>query len=277
MKIKERIYYFFLTIVIVLLGLDIAFAYFFISDFGHAGDNVYIRVGNNDMTLQQAIDSKLLNGTISANGLYSQTIDFGHKGQNVLVKVNGTEKSLQQAISDGNLCCSSCNGVFTGYSQQMSGSWHYASDVIITNKTGTEKSLQQAIEDKEFCNPTPPKICYSVYVSPGLYAALSNEGKMSEPAGITACLNKYPAGTWHLPSLSEMKLMYQNQASIPNISTNCGFSSGNCPYWTSTFAWNNGFIWYYTGNFPVWPSQDAISTQEMNFLIRCVRSDALCQ
>lgn len=267
-----------IILVILFICLHSVCAYSSNPNPGHGADSVYIKVNNLDMTLQQAIDSSRLNGTILGGGFYLGNVVFGHLGSEVWLNVSGTEKTLQQAINDGNLCCSNCNGIFSGYSQFSSGPWHYATNVIITNKTGSEKSLQQAIVDKEFCNPvTIPQVCYSTLVSPGLYTALTDEGKMSQPAGVSICANKYPAGTWRLPSIGEMSLIYQNRTNVPFIG-NCSrtVSGATCPYWTSTFAGNNGYIWYYVGNFPVWYSNSQ-GTQDQLFFIRCVRSNMLCQ
>lgn len=270
-----------ISVVLICLFVSIASvsAYSSISNLGHGGNDIYIKVKNADMSLQQAIDSSALNGTISGGGTYSGTLSFGHLGSEVWLKVNGTEKSLQQAINDGNLCCSSCNGVFSGYSQSGSGSWHYASNLTITNKTGTEKSLQQAIEDKDFCNPVavivPPKTCYSALVYGGLYVALADEGRMGEDAGASLCASKYPAGTWHLPSVSELNTLFVYSSNVPSFCTQ-RLPAGTCPYWSSTFAWNNGYIWNYVlsaANQNPYP----ISTIDTSFFIRCVRYDMFCQ
>jgi uncharacterized protein (TIGR02145 family) len=91
--------------IIFLLGFLIAYNTQ-IPNPGHGGDSVLVFINGFSMTLQEAINHKVL-GDISATESYTTQIpNPGHEGDNILVSIDGFEMTLQQAIDFKAFCTS---------------------------------------------------------------------------------------------------------------------------------------------------------------------------
>ncbi|MFW6225910.1 MAG: hypothetical protein ACOC3V_03040, partial [bacterium] len=66
----------------------------------HTGDEIFLCINENDMTLNNAINSDNgLSSNVSCS--YSSDISFGHLGEEINIEINGDTKSLQESINNG--------------------------------------------------------------------------------------------------------------------------------------------------------------------------------
>lgn len=156
-------------------------------DLGHDADKIYLRSYYKDTSLQDAINNRYLGGDGSSHGDWivgggswgndcrtshgygpCPPIVLGHLGSDIWINLNGTEMSLQQAINNSQtLCCSGSGCAWKDYTKKLTLG-HFASEIMLTNKTGSNKSLQQTINDREFCT-TPPKGNFSIRIDGSSY------------------------------------------------------------------------------------------------------------
>ncbi|MFW6311591.1 MAG: hypothetical protein ACOC1K_05085 [Nanoarchaeota archaeon] len=70
----------------------------------HTGDEIFLCINENDMTLNNAINSEDgLSSNVSCS--YSSDISFGHLGEEINIEINGDTKSLQESINDSDFNC----------------------------------------------------------------------------------------------------------------------------------------------------------------------------
>ncbi len=113
---------------------------------GHGGDQVYLVVNGNEMSLQDAIDSGNFSSEYTGSGGYSGDIGKGHNADEVFVNIDGNDKSFQEGINDRSLCLFGGGAVSRYSGSDFVG--HEGGEFLI-NLNG-EKSLQEAIDAGDF-------------------------------------------------------------------------------------------------------------------------------
>jgi hypothetical protein len=136
-------------------------AYSQIPNPGHGGEDAYVSINSQGMTLQKAIDDKLFENCDIAGGTYSSAILFGHAGDEIIINVNGDVKTLQAAINDKSLVNTNAVGTSPAVYSGISISQYQTADKItIKDKLRIEKTLQQSINDGGFkCVPPVVPTC----------------------------------------------------------------------------------------------------------------------
>jgi hypothetical protein len=115
-------------------------------------NNVSIKVGNTDRTLQYASDNGLLKGTQTYASASISTIIGQHDASQIWVKTNSGEKTLLSALSSGaNGLCGSGSSLIYSSSPDKSQPYHFATEVILSSGI----NLQTAINAGTFCGCVP--------------------------------------------------------------------------------------------------------------------------
>ncbi len=152
---------------LILLSVSFVLAYTeSIPENGHGGDEFFIVVNGNSISLQDAIDNGEFDLDYVGSGNYSGVINLGHDGGRIMVNVGGVDKDLQDAIDDYSLCLSRSggSGVYLG-----NISFGHSAGEVLLSSGGVEKSLQTLINEGglgyEGWLPLNTDTCHDEYIT----------------------------------------------------------------------------------------------------------------
>ena len=162
MKIKKRYAYTLIGLLILIVGIFVAYALATATGGGHSSDEIIVSIGGCYVTLQDAITNDYFTKNLASftpTTCLSTFPSVYHTADEILIIINSHTMTLQQAV-DNNVFF---NGATQDYTNQLPEVGHFATEIEVD--IGGKQTLQDAITNDagaKFSYTCVPDTCASL-------------------------------------------------------------------------------------------------------------------